>query len=56
MVDPPNPYDNLPPVGSTTEFYYGEGRYALDVADYLKRRKDWLDALLRSANGHEEKP
>lgn len=39
---PPNPYDNLPEVGSTTERFMTCGDYALLVADYLRRREEWL--------------
>ena len=39
---PPNPYDNLPEVGSTIEFYMTDGDYAALTADYLRRRDEWL--------------
>lgn len=42
MEIPPNPYDNLPEVGSTTEKFMEAGDWAVLTADYLRRREEWL--------------
>jgi hypothetical protein len=39
-MNPPNPYDNLPEVGSTTEANMNQGDWALLTADYLRRRRE----------------
>jgi hypothetical protein len=39
MTHPPNPYDNLPFPGSTTEKYMEQGDWAALTADYLKERE-----------------
>ena len=36
----PNPYDNLPFPGSTTEKYMEQGDWALLTADYLLEREE----------------
>jgi hypothetical protein len=54
-MNPPNPYDNWPEVGSTTEFYMTAGDWALLTADYLRRRTDWLQHEKLEAEDHTEK-
>ena len=39
-MTPPNPYDNLPFPGSTTEKYMEQGDWAALTADYLRRREE----------------
>jgi hypothetical protein len=39
MTHPPNPYDNLPFPGSTTEKFMEAGDWAALTADYVKERE-----------------